>query len=185
MRAGCGGGDAAWVAGVLAAPGTQGGWRLGQQEIQCSRRVWQPVLANTLQILASRTPLPDREAWQVTVYKVRLCRHMSAKSQTRPKQPCTHRCKTFLPVAVLPQRELSVKVAWLVGLQGPWQCQVCRNTDCLRHRSYGPIRVFFPVSCSWRPESLFGQSFSIAPPILALRGLPCLGSFSVVHPSST
>ena len=30
MRASFGGGAAAWVAGVLAAPGTQGGWRLGQ-----------------------------------------------------------------------------------------------------------------------------------------------------------
>ena len=29
----CGGGAAAWVARVLAAPGTQGGWQLGQQEI--------------------------------------------------------------------------------------------------------------------------------------------------------
>ena len=29
----CGGGAAAWVAGVLAAPGSQGRWRLGQQEI--------------------------------------------------------------------------------------------------------------------------------------------------------
>ena len=33
LRAGCGGGAAAWVTGVLAAPGTQGGWWLGQQEI--------------------------------------------------------------------------------------------------------------------------------------------------------
>jgi len=33
VRARCGGGAAAWVTGVLAAPGTQGGWRLGQQEI--------------------------------------------------------------------------------------------------------------------------------------------------------
>ena len=33
VRARCGGGAAAWVAGVLAALGTQGGWRLGQQEI--------------------------------------------------------------------------------------------------------------------------------------------------------
>ena len=45
----CGGGAAAWVSGVLAAPGTQEGWQLGQQEIQCSRRVWQPILANSLQ----------------------------------------------------------------------------------------------------------------------------------------
>ena len=33
VRARCGGGAAAWVAGALAAPGTQGSWRLGQQEI--------------------------------------------------------------------------------------------------------------------------------------------------------
>ena len=32
-RAMCGGDTAACVAGVLAAPGTQGSWRLGQQEI--------------------------------------------------------------------------------------------------------------------------------------------------------
>ena len=28
-------------------------------------------------------------------------------------------------------------------------------------------------------EGLFGQSFSVAPSIQVLRGLPCLGSFSV------
>ena len=33
VRARCGGDAAAWVARVLAAPGTQGSWRLGQQEI--------------------------------------------------------------------------------------------------------------------------------------------------------
>ena len=49
MRARCGCGAAAWIAGVLAAPGTQGSWQLGQQEIQCSRREWQPVLDNMLQ----------------------------------------------------------------------------------------------------------------------------------------
>ena len=35
-------------------------------------------------------------------------------------------------------------------------------------------------SSSWRSEGLFGQCFSIALPIQALRGLPCLGPFSVV-----
>ena len=29
----CRGGAAAWVTGVLAAPGTQGSWWLGQQEV--------------------------------------------------------------------------------------------------------------------------------------------------------
>ena len=33
VRAMCGGGAAAWVSGVLAAPGTQGGWRFGQKGI--------------------------------------------------------------------------------------------------------------------------------------------------------
>ena len=69
-----GGGATAWVTGVLAAPGTQRSWQLGQQEILCSRRVWQPVLANTLQYSCLETPpppplLPDREAWQTTVYR--------------------------------------------------------------------------------------------------------------------
>ena len=39
VRARCAGGAVAWVAVVLAAPGTQRSWWLGQQEIQCSRRV--------------------------------------------------------------------------------------------------------------------------------------------------
>ena len=45
-------------------------------------------------ILPWRTPLPDREAWQATVYRV-------TKSQTLPKRPCMHRHKIFLPVAAL------------------------------------------------------------------------------------
>ena len=60
-------------------------------------------------------------------------------------------------------------------------CQLCRNMDCLHCRSYGPIRIFFQASCRWCSKGFFGQSFSIAPPIQALRGLPCLGSFSVVQ----
>ena len=75
----------------------------------------------------------------------------------------------FLPVAVLPQWGLSMKVVQLLGLQGPWRCQVCRDTDYLCRKSYGPIWVFFFfffwVSCSWWSEGLFGQSFSIVLPI--------------------
>jgi len=53
----------------------------------------------------------NREAWQTTVYRV-------AKNWTRPKQPCVHRCKTFLacgssaPVRV--EREGGA-VAWSAG----------------------------------------------------------------------
>ena len=53
-----------------------------------TRRVWLPVLANTLQYSCLENSLSDREAWQATVYSV-------TKSQTRPKRPCRHRCKTF------------------------------------------------------------------------------------------
>ena len=70
VRARCGGGAAAWVTGVLAAPGTQGNWLLGQQEIQCCRRVWQPVLANRLQYSCLENPLSDREPWQAMVYRI-------------------------------------------------------------------------------------------------------------------
>ena len=42
------------------------------------------------------------------------------------------------------------------------------------------MRVFFKASGSWGSEGLFGQSFSVALPIQALRRLPCLGS-SVVQ----
>ena len=84
--------------------------------------------------------------------------------------------RLFLPVAALPQWELSVKVAQLLSLQGPWWSQVGKDMDCLRCRSYVPIRVFFRASCSWQSKGL-----SLAPPVQALRGLPCLGSFSVVQ----
>ena len=112
VRARCGGGAAAWVAGVLAAPGTQESWWLGQQEIQCSRRVWQPVLANMLQYSCLEIPSPwQRSPAGHTVYKV-------AKSRTQPKQSCMHRCKTFFaygssaPVRV--EREGGT-ATWLVG----------------------------------------------------------------------
>ena len=103
------------------------------------------------------------------------------KSRTLPEWPSTHRCKTFLPVEALPQWEFSVKVVQLLGLRGPWWRQEGSGTDCLRHRIYGPVRVFSRASYSWRSEGLFGQSFSVAPPDQALTGLPCLGPFSVVQ----
>ena len=51
--------------------------------------------------------------------------------------------RRFLHVAALPQCELSMKVVQVLGLWGPWWCQVCRDTDCLLGRTYDLIRVFF------------------------------------------
>ena len=63
VRVRCGGGAAAWVRGVQEVPGTQGSWQLGQQETQCFRRAWQPVLANALQYFCLENPPP----WQRTL----------------------------------------------------------------------------------------------------------------------
>ena len=74
---------------VLRGVGSQGSRKYSALEGYGSQ-YW-PIRSS---ILAWRTPLPDREA---TVYRV-------AKTQTLPKEPWAHRCKTiFLPVAALPQ----------------------------------------------------------------------------------
>ena len=134
VRARCGGGAAAWVTGVPAAPGTQGCWLLGQQEIQCSRRVWQPVLAHTL--LYSCLENPPTEKPGRPVYRV-------AKSRTRLKRPCACRRKTYFCLWQLYPSEGECEGGASAWLARTLECQVCRDTLCLRPRSYGPIRVFF------------------------------------------
>ena len=111
MRARCGGGAAAWVAGVLAAPGTQGSWRLGQQKYSALEGHGNQYWAIHSSILAWRNPLPDREVWKATVYRV-------SKSWARPKQPCVCRrethfaCGSSAPVKVECEGGAS---AWLAG----------------------------------------------------------------------
>ena len=69
------------------------------------------------------------------------------------------------------------KMVQLPGLQGPWQLKVCKDTRLPPPQELWPYQSFFRVSCSWRSEGLFGQSFSVVLPVQALRGLPCLGMF--------
>ena len=57
----------------------------------------------------------------------------------------------------------------------------CAGTWTASAAEVTALSVFFIASCSWRSEGLFGQSFSIPPPIQALKGLLCLGSFSIVQ----
>jgi len=161
-------------------------WQLGQQEIWSFRRVghdwatelnWESMATSIGQsapvfFLGEPHFLIETPGGPQSTGMQRIRHYQS--------DPACIGARLFLPVVALPQWELSVMVAQLLGLQGPWQCQVCRDMDCLHHRSYSSIRVFFPASCSWWSEGLFGQSFSMVPPIQALTGLPCLGSFSVV-----
>ena len=62
----------------------------------------------------------------------------------------------------------------LLDFQGPWWHQGCRDRDFPNCKCYGLVRVFFQASCSWWSGGLFGQSFSVAPPIQEFWGLPCL-----------
>ena len=71
-----------------------------------------------------------------------------------------------------------MKIVQLLSFQGTSQRQVCRDTDCLCLRSHGPESSFEPVVAGDQKASL--ASLAPIPPVQALRGLPCLGSFSVV-----
>ena len=131
-------------------------------------------LGQQLQYSCLKNPLSDREAWQACL--------QGRKESDTTEATWVHKCKRFFfacdssaPVRV---EHEGGAVAWFAGtLEAP----SCRDTDCLCRRSYGPMRVFFRTSCSWQSEGLFGQSFSVALPIQALRGFPCLRSFSVVQ----
>ena len=92
-------------------------------------------------------------------------------------EPTCIDARHFLPVATPPSEDWVWR--WHRCL-GHGDGAVCRHMGCPSHRNYGPIRVFFWASGSLQSEGLFGQSFSIAPPIQALKGLPYLGFFSVV-----
>ena len=101
------------------------------------------------------------------------------QSQTLPKRPCMHRHKILLACGSSDPMRVEHEggtAGWLVGTLVAPSVQGHGLPPC---RSYGPIRVFFQASCLWRSEALSHQSFSVALPIQALRGFPCLGSFSV------
>ena len=157
MRARCGGGAAAWVTGVLAAPGTQGSWQLGQQEIQCSRRVWQPVLANMLQYSCLENPFSDREAWPATVYRV-------AKSWPPLKRPCAHRRKTFFACGSSAPMRVECDDGAAVWLAGTLAAPSVQGHGLPLPQEVWLSQSLFRASCSWRSEGLCGSSFSIAPP---------------------
>ena len=156
-----------WHQQVFGGIGGSGSRRYSVLE-GCGNRYW-PIRSS---VLAWRTPLPDREAWQATVYRV-------TKSWTLPKQPCTHRRKTFFacgssaPVRV--EREGGA-AAWLEATPVTPRVQGHGRPPLQELR---PYQSLFSTWCSRRSEGLFGQSSSIAPPTQALRGLPCLASFSV------
>ena len=99
-----------WVTGVLAAPGPQGSWQLGQQEIPCSRRAWQQYWPTHSSVLSWRTPSLTEKTGRPQA--------TGSQSWTRPKGPCVPRRKTSFACGSSAPVRLSVKVVQLLGLQG-------------------------------------------------------------------
>ena len=129
-------------------------------------------MANTLQHPCLENPI-DGEAWQDTVHRV-------AKNWTSPKQLCAHRCKAFFdcgscaPVRV---EHEGGRAAWVVGTM---VAPTVQGYGLPQPLEYWPYQSLF--SNLWyltirRPLRLV---FAHSSTVQALRGLPCLGSFSVV-----
>ena len=101
---------------------------------------------------------------------VRHCRRDPARIDTR-----LFSCGSSAPVRVECEGGAA---AWLVGsLVAP----SVQGHGLPPPQELWSYQSFFQASCSWRSEGLFSQSLSVAPLFEALRGLPCLRSFSVVQ----
>ena len=125
------------------------------------------MLANTLQYSCLEKP-PAREAWQAMVFRV-------AKLWTQLKGLWVYRCKTLRV-----EHEDGADACLAGTLVGP-SVQGQGLPPLQELGTFQCLFFFFGAASSWRSEGLFGQSFSVALPIQALRGLPCLWSFSVVQ----
>ena len=158
-----GGGDAAvWVAGALAAPGTQVSHWGGQQEIWGSYSVFQPLATLCQWILSMEVAwmLGSQLPWQCWVHRgdshyyhrrYDAIRAFSSLCQLCPSEDWVWR--------------------W-------WNCLDCGDPDgpkCSRHwlphlQQLWPYQSLYQVSGSWQSEGLFGWSFSVAWPIHTLKG---------------
>jgi len=87
-------------------------------------------------ILAWRTPLPDREAWQATVHRV-------AMSRTLQSDPVCIGARLLLPVAALPQWQLSVKVVQMLGLRGALAAPSVQGHGLAPTQELGPYQSLF------------------------------------------
>ena len=116
----------------------------GELAARAAGNIVQPAGASTLQCSCLESPLPDRDAWQATVYQV-------TKSWTRPKRSCAHRHTTFLPAAALPQLcpRAECKGGTATWVAGPLAAPNMQGHGLPPRQELWLIRVFFPASYSW------------------------------------
>ena len=121
-------------------------------------------------ILAWRTPLTQK-----------LGRPQSTGSQISGHDwgnPAFIGARLLFPVAALPQWAWRRGSCLACGDAGGAKCAGTQTSSTIGIMA---LSVIFWASCSWWSEFLFGQSFSTALPIQALRGLPCLESISIAQ----
>ena len=149
-----------------AAPGPQGRWQRGQQELQRSRKVWQPVLARTPQYSCLENP------WQRS-----LAGHGPQDHEELGTAEATRRARMqgfFCPRQRCPAGAEPEGGA-AAGVAGPWRRQERGDGDCLHGRSQAaPSLLSGLLSRAQRPA---WRVFLVAPPTQARRGRPRLGSF--------
>ena len=141
------GGAAAWVAGVLTAPGTQRSWRLEQKGIQCSRRVCSigPYVPEFLpgepRSLTEKSGRPQSAGLQ---------------SRTLLKRRCAHRCKTFFACGSSAPVRVECEggaAAWLAGTLAMPSVQ--------GHR-LPPLQEWWPYQSFFEPLVVGNQKASLA-----------------------
>ena len=115
VRAMCGGGAAAWVTGVLAAPGPQGSWWLGQQEIQSLEGYGSQYWPIHSSVVVWRPPLSEKPSRTQSVGSQRVGNDPSDPAWTDPGLFCLW--------------QLCPSEAWA------W-----RWRSCLGHRDPGGVR---------------------------------------------
>ena len=146
--------------------------RFLRRQVRWCRKVWQPVLAHKLRYSCLENPRPEQRS--LASHSLQGRKELDTAETTPRAWPQDFLCLWqyfFAPVRVNSEGDAA---AWLAGM-------LLAPSVSLYHRSYGPMRVFSWAFCSWGSEGLFGLSFSIALPVQALKGLPCLEPFSVVR----
>ena len=78
-----------------------------------------------------------------------------------------------------------MKVAQLLGLQGPWRRQVCRDKNCLCQKELWPYQSFFePLVAGDQKASLASLSLYLLP-FRHLEGSLAWGPSLLFHASGT
>ena len=152
----------------------EGSWCLGQREIECSRRVWQPVLANVLQYSCLENPTSLTE--KPGRHSLRGCKESDMTKVT----PRTQAQDFFLPVAALPQGELRVKAANRLAC-GDLAAPSVQGHGLPPLQELGPCQNLFfePLVAGDQKASL--ASLSVAPPVQALGGSLAWAPLCLAH----